>query len=177
VAPAAPPAKQGSSAVKIILIIVAVFVGLGILGASAVTFVVWRAAHAIRAAANGEQMSVNLPGGTYSANSSQTFTSSDLGTEVYPGAAQAKGSMRMSLPTGTMVTAGYETSDSHDQVVAFYKSKFGTTNVTSFDSGDASVITCAKSQQESVVVTISNPSQDDGKTHIQIVHTTAVKGS
>jgi ribosomal protein L40E len=176
---AAPPARQGSSALKIVLIIVAIFVGLGVLGAGAVSFMVWRAAHAIRMAANGEKLSLNVPGGSFSAGGGETFTSSDLGADIYPGASQLRdGSMRMTLPTGAMVSAGYVTSDSKDQVVAFYKSKFGANNVTAFDSADGSVITYAKSQQESVVVTVSSsPSQYDGKTQIHIVHTTANKSS
>lgn len=176
--PVAPPVKQGSSALKIVLIIVAIFVVLGVMGAGAVAFVAWRAAHAIKMAANGEKMSLNLPGGSFSAGSDQTFTAADLGTDIYPGATSAKGSMRMTLPTGTMVTAGYVTSDSRDQVVAFYKSKFGTDNVTAIDGADGSVLTYAKSQQEQIVVTItSNPSEYDGKTQIHIVHTTQTKTS
>jgi hypothetical protein len=177
-APAPVPVKQGSSALKIILIILVIFVGLGVLGASAVGFVVWRAAHAIRVAANTGQMAVNLPGGSFSANSDESFSSSDLGTDIYPGATAGKGSMRMTLPTGTMVSAAYVTSDSKDQVIAYYKNKFGSTNVTAFDSADGSVITYAKSQQESVVVTVtSSPTEYDGKTQIHIVHTTATKAS
>jgi hypothetical protein len=37
---ATAPAPQGNNAVKIILIVVAIFVGLGILGAGAFTFMV-----------------------------------------------------------------------------------------------------------------------------------------
>jgi hypothetical protein len=177
--PVAAPPSQGTSALKIILIIVAIFVGLGALGACAVGFVAWRAAHALRAAANGEKMSLNLPGGSFSAGGGETFSAFDLGADIYPGATQLKdGSMRMTLPTGAMVSAGYITSDSKDQVVAFYKNKFGTANVTAFDSADGSVITYARSQQESVVVTVSSsPSQYDGKTQIHIVHTTTTKSS
>jgi hypothetical protein len=178
VQPVAPAPQQGTSALKIVLIILAVFIGLGVLGAGAFGFMVWRAAHAIRMAANGEKMSMSLPGGSFSAGTDQTFSASDLGTDIYPGATSAKGSMRMTLPTGTMVSAGYVTSDSKDQVIAFYKNKFGSANTTAFDSADGSVITYAKSQQESIVVTVtSNPSEYGGKTQIHIVHTTAVKSS
>jgi hypothetical protein len=174
----APQPKSGSSTLKVVLIIVAVFVGLGFLGMCAIGFIAWRAAHAIRVAANGEKLSLSTPGGTFSANGDESFSASDLGTDIYPGATAGKGSMRMTLPTGTMVSGVYVTSDSKDQVAAFYKSRFGTQNVTSFDSADGSVITYAKSQQESVVVTInSSPSEYDGKTQIHIVHTTSTKSS
>jgi zinc-ribbon domain len=176
---AAPvPVKQGTSAVKVILIILAIFVGLGVLGAGAFGFFVWRVAHAVKVAANNGQVALNLPGGTFSANTTDSFSSSDLGTDIYPGASAGKGSMRMTLPTGTMVSAVYVTSDSKDQVVAYYKNKFGSDNVSSFDSTDGSVITYTKSQQEQVVVTVtSSPTEYDGKTQIHIVHTKATKAS
>jgi hypothetical protein len=182
VAAAAPvppvPAKQGTSAVKIILIILAVFVGLGVLGAGAFGFFVWRVAHAVHVAQNGKQMALSLPGGSFSANTGQNFSSSDLGTDIYPGASAGQGGMRMTLPTGTMVSAVYLTSDSKEQVIGYYKNKFGSANTTAFDSADGSVITYTRGQQESVVVTVtSNPAQYDGKTQIHIVHTTANKPS
>jgi hypothetical protein len=163
----AGPPKSGSSAVKIVLIIVAVFVGLGIIGAGAFGFFIWRVAH----------VTVSTPGGSFSANESENFTSSDLGTEIYPGAQSGKGNVRMSLPSGTMVTAVYVTSDSKDQVVSYYKSKFGS-DVSVFESPTGSVISATKGQQESVVVTVSvSPSEYDGKTQIHIVHTTSTKSS
>ncbi len=51
--PVAAPAKSGSSALKIILIILAVFIGLGILGAGAFGFFVWRVAHAVHVSGSG----------------------------------------------------------------------------------------------------------------------------
>lgn len=175
--PVAAPAKSGSSAVKIILIIVAVFVGLGVIGAGAFGFLVWRVAHSVHVSGSGNQVSLNTPGGNISANTNETFSASDLGTDIYPGAQPGKGSMRMTLPTGTMVSAVYFTSDGKDQVLNYYKSKFGG-DVSVFDSSEGSVITLNKGQQESVVVTITvNPSEYGGKTQIHIVHTTSTKSS
>jgi zinc-ribbon domain len=181
VAPPAPqaamPPKSGSSALKIVLIIVAVFVGLGVLSAGAFGFFVWRVAHSFHVSGSGNDVAVNIPGGKFSANTAESFSSSELGTDVYPGAQSGKGGMRMSLPTGTMVSAVYITPDSKDQVLAFYKGKFGS-NVSTFDTVSGSVLTVNKSQQESVVVTITtSPSEYEGKTQIHIVHTTTVKSS
>jgi hypothetical protein len=175
--PVPAPSGSGSSALKIILIIIAVFVGLGILGAGAFGFFVWRVAHAIHVSGSGNEVTLSTPQGRISANAAQNFSSSDLGTDIYPGAQPGKEGMRMSLPSGTMVSAVYVTSDSKDKVLAFYKSKF-TGNVSTFDTGNGSVITCTKGQRESVVVTVTaNPSEYDGKTQVQIVHTTATKPS
>jgi hypothetical protein len=173
----APARSGGSSALKIVLIIVAVFVGLGVLGAGAFGFFVWRVAHSFHVSGSGDNATVSTPWGQINPDSSESFNSSDLGTDIYPGAQPGKGGMRMSLPSGKMVSAVYLTSDSKDQVLAFYKSKL-TGNVSTFDTANGSVITCNKGQQDSVVVTVtSNSSEFDGKTQIHIVHTTAIKAS
>lgn len=175
--PGVAPPKSGSSALKIVLIIIAVFVGLGILGAGAFGFFVWRVAHSIHVSGAGNDVTVTTPLGKIGANAEESFTPSDLGTDIYPGAQSGKGGMRMSLPTGTMVTAVYLTSDSKDQVLAFYKSRFGS-NAASYDTPNGSVLTLNKNQQESVVVTINASSSDNsGKTQIVIVHTKATKPS
>lgn len=169
----AVPAKSGNSALKIILIILAIVVGLGILGMGAVGFFVWRVAHAVHVSTtgNGHDVTLNTPGGTFSTHSSDSYTAADLGTDIYPGATTAKGSMRMNLPTGSMVTGIFVTGDSKDQVLDFYKGKFGS-DASVFDSGDATVLSINKGDKESVVLTITKGSSEyEGKTQITIVHT------
>lgn len=173
--PAAAPASSGGNAIKIILIVVAIFVGLGVLGAGAVGFIVWRVAHAVHVSGNGNNVTLNTPGGTISANTAENFTASDLGTDIYPGAQAGKGSMRMNMPTGSMVSAVYVTGDSKDQVVSYYKSKFGN-DASVFDSANSAVLTLNKGKQESVMVTVSvNSSENEGKTQIHIVHSKSDK--
>ena len=176
--PVAPAPKSGSSALKIILIILAVFVVLVVIVAGTFGYFVWRVAHAVKVAEGGKGVSMSVPGaGSISASTSQTFTAADLGTDIYPGAQSGKGSLRMSLPTGTMITAVYLTSDSKDQVLAFYKDKFGS-DASIMDTPDGAILTLKKSDQESVMVTITtNSSQAAGKTQISIVHTTSTKPS
>ena len=175
VQPAAPAATSSSSAVKIVLIIVAIVVGLGILGMGAVGFAVWRVSRAVHINGHNGQMTVQTPGGTITADSSVSFTASELGTDVYPGARSARGGMRMNLPTGSMVTGVFVTSDSKEQVLDYYKSKLGS-GASTYDSGDSALVTLNRGQTETIMVTISaRASQEDGKTRIAIVHTTASK--
>jgi hypothetical protein len=168
--------------VKIVLIVLAVLVGLGILGAAGVAFTVWRVAHAIHTSgfsttSNGGTVTVNTPGGSISTNTAQTYSADDLGTDIYPGATQGKGGMQMDLPTGKMVTAVFVTSDSKDQVTAFYKSKLGSDGST-FDAPTGTVMSVNKSPNDAVMVTITNnASENQGKTQITIVHTITKKGS
>jgi nitrate reductase NapE component len=170
------PAASGNNTLKIVLIIVGIFVGLGILAAGAFGFVVWRVAHSVHVSHSGDQVTLNTPGGSISANTNESFTASEIGTDIYPGATTGKGGMRMTLPTGTMVTAIYVTADSKDQVLAFYKDKLGS-GASSYESGEGAVVTANK-DNDSVVVTITpNASEYDGKTQIAIVHTKSNKGS
>ncbi|MGA2850231.1 MAG: zinc ribbon domain-containing protein [Terracidiphilus sp.] len=171
---APPPAKSGG-ALKIILIVVAVVVGLGILGVGAVGFTVWRVAHAIHASGSGSDFSVDTPGGKITANSTEHYSASDLGTDIYPGAQPGKGSMRMSLPTGSVITAIYTTTDSKDQVVSFYKSRLGGESSV-YDNANSAVLSLQKGQKETIMVTVSqNEAQDEGKTKIAIMHTKSTR--
>jgi hypothetical protein len=175
--PAAAPPTSGGSAVKIILIVVAVVVGLGMLGSAIFGFTVWRVARSIHVEGPNGQVSINTPGGTISANEAKTYSASELGTDVYPGAQSTRGSMKMELPTGSMVTGVFITSDSKDQVVEYYRSKFGS-GASVYDSTNSALLTLNKGSQESVMVTVAaNSSQDGGKTRISIVHTKGNKPS
>jgi len=83
--------------------------------------------------------------------------------------------MRMTLPNGSWVSAVFVTPDSKDQVVSFYKSKFGS-DASIFDSAASAVISLQKGKKESIMVTVTaNQSQYDGKTQVTILHTTSNK--
>jgi hypothetical protein len=85
--------------------------------------------------------------------------------------------MRITLPTGSSVTAIFVTSDSKDQVVSYYKGKFGS-QASVFDSSNSAMLTVEKSKQETVMVTVTpNSSEHGGKTQIAIIHTISDKSS
>lgn len=177
VQPMAAPPNSGNNAVKIILIVVAVVVGLGIVSAGALGFFFWHMARAVHVSGSGNQVTLNFPNGSISTNTSDTYTASDLGVDIYPGAQPGKGSARMTMPTGSMVTAVYVTPDSKEQVLNFYKNKLGST-ASVYDSGTGSVLTMNNGSQSSTVITVSSSASEyDGKTQIHIVHTTNTKSS
>lgn len=162
----------GSTAIKIVLIIVAIFVGIGILGAGIVGYGIWRVSHAIHRAAHGGTITIpGANGGSLSVSSNQTFTASELGTDIYPGATTTQGGMKMSTPSGSWITGVFLTSDPKDQVLNFYKAKFGSDSAL-METNDAAIMTLKKSEKETVMVTISaKPNEDNGKTKIVILHT------
>jgi hypothetical protein len=151
---AATPPKQGPSALKIVLIIVAILFGIGIIGAGVVGYGVYKVAKAVK----------------MSTNSSQPVTESDLGVALYPGAVQGKGTFHMNIAGKSMITASYLTSDSKDQVASFYQNSLGPGARSSANAnGETFVLT--KSSGESVTVTIvQNPDLNNGQTQIVIVH-------
>lgn len=168
-----PARSGGTSAVKIVLIIVAVFVGLAIMAAGVVGYGVWRVSRAIHKNIANGSMTINTPGGPITAGSAQNFTADELGTDVYPGATPTKsGSMKMHLPTGAMISASYLTTDSKDKVVAFYKDKLGS-GATSMDFGENAIMSLKKTDHDHVTVTISQQAnQEHGETQIHIQHVT-----
>lgn len=167
---AAPPPKSGSSAVKIILIVVGVLFFLGLVVAGIVGYGIYRVAHSIHKDANGE-ITINTPKGAISANPNETFTASDLGIAIYPGATQGKGGLRMTIGSKSMVTANFHTPDSPDKVMAFYKGIAGP-NAQIMSSGSGGMITM-QNGSNSVTVTVSqSSSENNGETQITIVNTT-----
>lgn len=171
--PAAPPATSGgSSAVKIILIILGIIALFVLLVVAALMYGCYRVRKAIHVNSSTGETSLSVPGMSMNADSGMKFTSSELGTDIYPGAEPKKsGNMRMNIAGSSVVTASFLTSDSTDKVVAFYKDKLGS-NATSMEFGGTAILTSKKSDQEQVTVTISQQAnQSDGKTQIQIQHT------
>jgi hypothetical protein len=165
---AAPP-KQNNT-MKIILIVLAVFVGVGLIVASVAGYAIWRFSKAIHRDAKTGTMTVDTPNGPVTAISNGSVTEADLGVPIYPGAVQAKGTLRVNSPTGPMVQAHYLTTDSKDQVVAFYTDKLGSSAVTT-SSSQSAFMTFSKSKQESVMLSIvQRPGLSDGKTQIVILH-------
>lgn len=169
-APAAP-VKSGGSALKIILIIVVVLVGLGILGVGAVGFTVWRVAHAFHVNGKNGQVTLNTPSGSVTASNASNFTADELGTDIYPGAQPTTGGMRMNLPTGSVISGVFLTTDSKEQVVAFYKSKLGS-EASVFDAANSAMISVRRPSHDNIMISVSSrESENDGKTKISIVHT------
>jgi hypothetical protein len=171
----APPPKSGSSAVKIILIVVGVIFFLGLIVAGIVGYGIYRVAHSIHKDANGE-ITINTPKGSISANPDQTFTASDLGIAIYPGATQGKGGLRMSIGSKSMVTANFLTPDSPDKVMTFYKGLAGP-NAQIMSTGSGGIITMQNGSNSVTVTVNQSASENNGETQITIVNTTGTSSN
>jgi zinc-ribbon domain len=170
--PIPPQPAQSNGALKIILIVVGVFVVIGVLAAAVVGFGVWRVSRAIVHKNSNGDVSISTPAGTITSGSTSSIDESELGIAIYPGATRGEGSMNMHTPAGSLVSAVFLTSDSPAQVVAFYKAKLGSdvTDVSPMQSGKSTMITSAGDSKNKVMITVT--SVDNGKTRINILHTT-----
>lgn len=157
------PPPQKSNALKIILIVIAVVVGLGVLGVGILGYVGYRAMHAA--------------GNSISLGGSADVTDADLGVSIYPGAVRSStGSMRLKAANNLVVSALYTTSDPASQVLTYYQSQLGSkegVNVAVRQNGEATTLTSASvtdTAKDSIVVTVT-PQTSSGQTQIMILHT------
>ncbi len=171
--PVPAPAPKSGGALKIILIVLGVIALVVVLGIGVVAYGCYRLAHSIAHSENGKT-TLNIPGaGTMTTGDDTTFTPDELGVDVYPGAKAEKGGSKLSMPSGTIVTALFSSSDSVAQVEAFYKDKFGS-NGTDFGAGSTAVLSKKIGNNDTVLVTLTADSAEVGhKTKIVIQHTKA----
>jgi len=169
VPPTAAEKKPGMSTLKIVLIVIAVVVGLGILALGAIGFIGYRIVKNTHIDSSG-RMTMNTPAGTITTTPVENVSAADLGVDIYPGAQSTRGSMKMEMPNSSSVTGVFLASDPPSQVVAFYKDKLGASaSVTSFLGN--TIIQLKEGPREFIQATIAaNPSLDGGKTRITIMH-------
>jgi len=119
-----PPAKQGGGALKIVLIVLGVLLLLFVVSiAGVVGFGIYVAKQAkIHQTANGAK--IETPFGNIEADD-PAKTAEKMGIDVYPGAEPVKnGGGSVSFGAFSAGSAAFETTDSVDQVAAFYKDQY-----------------------------------------------------
>jgi hypothetical protein len=161
--PATTAPQKNTSALKIILIVVAVIVCLGVIGVATVGFVAYRFAKDSHVTQQGDSMKVETPFGTVSTNDPDQAVK-DLGIDVYPGAeVQKNGASSATIAGMRTVAANFESADSVDKICAFYREKFPRANVNSSDQNHCTII----SNDPKNTVTINVEAHGDGsKFHI-----------
>jgi hypothetical protein len=178
--PAAPP-KSSGGAMKIVLIVLAVVVGIGVLAAGVLGYNAWRFAHSIANSVHTDSKgnaTVSMLGGVITAGKDVDVNAADLGVPIYPGAARGKGGLHMKLPTMSMVSAVYLTTDPVGSVAGFYKGKLGE-NEKDSETGSGMILTSGREgadAKDTTMITISPAAgQNNGKTQFTIMHTTSTK--
>jgi hypothetical protein len=169
---AAPaPTRKGGSGMKIILIIVAVFLVLGILGAAAGIYLVYRTRQKVSTmieTAKTESMrkgSADIHVGKGGAGSEAAEAASQ-DVPPYPNSTATEEGGTFSLGgQGAVSGQEYETSDSVEQVLAFYKQKLGSKIVIHEAEGNAMFTLATDNGLTTVTITRD---EQEGKTKINI---------
>ena len=156
--------QKSGSALKIILIVVALVVGLGILGIAAVSFIGYRIASHSRVHNENGNVRVETPFGSVNTTTDPDEAARNLGVELYPGAEVVKGTTS-NLTMGAMqtATADFETSDPVSTVAEFYKSKVPNANVVSSTGDRYAIVSTDKKNMLSINIEPKN-----GRTRIHI---------
>ena len=165
-----PPVTSGNTVLKIVLIVIAAFVLLGVIVAGAIGIGVYRLTKNVHTNSDGG-VSLSTPNGTITTGKSANVSAVELGTDPYPGASAGEGSMNMKTPNGSMVTAVYITTDSPDQVVTFYRAKLGE-SVSIVQNSHGTVLSAGEKDKDNVVVTVT---PEGNNTKIAILHVTNTK--
>jgi len=166
IAPGPPPSGGGGSALKIVLIIVGVIVLIGVLGVATIGIIGYRIAKSARVSQKGDNVKVETPFGSFSANDPEE-TTKELNVEVYPGAqVQKAGTATMTIAGIHTVTANFESSDSVEKICDFYRSKFPSASVQSSDQTHCNIVSGDK--ENSTTVSIQS-SVSGGGSRFQIV--------
>jgi hypothetical protein len=175
--PGAAPgtAPKNSNALKIILIVAAVVVGLGILGIAAVSFIGYRIASHSRVHNENGNVRVETPFGTVNTTTNPDEAARNLGVDVYPGAEVVKGTTS-DMTMGNMHTAAadFESSDPASTVAEFYKSKVPNANVVSSSSDHYAIISTDKKNMLSINI---EPKNGRTRIHIAKISGKVVSGS
>jgi hypothetical protein len=162
----APTQGGGSGVLKVILIVVGVFVILGVLAVSTVAFIGWRVARNLHVKQDGNHVKIESPFGSMETPQNPEEIARNLGVDVYPGAQAVKNGAATATFAGIhTASATFKSSDSVDQVSAFYKAKFPNAMVSTSDQNRCTIIA-----QDQKNMTTINIQADDGQTKIQITH-------
>ena len=142
VTPVAPTPSKGSPVLKIVLIIVGIVMLIGILALGSCAYFVYRAKQ--RVSRFEKQIRTSFPtetrtspGATRPAEAGTP--AAELGIPIYPGATAPEGQSGVMLGMAGLKMQQLVTTDSVDQVVAFYKEKLGSSAVVAQNGNQASV--------------------------------------
>ncbi len=165
--PVAPAPTGGSSALKIILIILAIVFGLIIVIAGSCVYFVHRSFHSHVNSKTGE-VSVDTPFGSINGTSDPAQAAKDTGVDPYPGATiQRGGAANVTFGKIHTATATYDSDDSPSTVADFYKSKFPNAQVSERSDGGTSIVSGSKDNLTTITI-----EPRDGKTRIVVAKVT-----
>lgn len=165
-APAVP--AQSSGALKVILIVLAVIVGLAILSMGTCAFLLHRAVNRMHVREENGNVHVDTPFGTVDSTQDPNEAARNVGVDLYPGATVARdGSANLTIGGMHTATVELDTNDPPSAVNDFYKSKFPNATVMSARGDHYTIMSGDKNNMTNI-----NIEPRDGKTRIHIARIT-----
>jgi hypothetical protein len=165
--PATAP-TGGSSALKIVLIVVGALVVLGVLCVATIGLIGYHFVKNAHVRHEGDHVTVDTPFGSVEANKDPEQAARDLGVDIYPGAqVQKSGAASTTFAGVHTVAVNFESSDSVDKVCSFYKAKYPAATASTSDQNHCGLVVSDKNN----MITISVHAGSDG-TRIQISNIT-----
>lgn len=123
-APGQAPAKPGGGALKIVLIIAAVFVGLAVVIGGITAYIGYRAVKSARATIGEAGTTAHTAMGDVQTTKDPVKMAQETGVELYPGAEMVKEGSKVSFGGVSAASAVFQTGDAPEQVAEFYKQKY-----------------------------------------------------
>ncbi len=163
---------SGGGALKAILIVVAIIIGIIVLGGAVIGFGVWRIASRSHVEAGKNGARIETPFGTVESNTDTSAALRKLGIDVYPGARPLPGGAAVNVGSMSTVTAQFETPDSPDLVESFYKARFPRSNINVSDQNQRTMVFTMP--EKGMMTIVIEPRGN--LTHIMISNVAGVKG-
>lgn len=130
-APAAAPAKKSNTALKIILAVLGFFIVIGVLAIGSCFYIVHKVRQNVASIAERARPATGITGTpdmhlSDGGAGSQAAAAATVDVPPYPGSTPTKSGGELSAGlSGSISAQEYETPDSVEKVLAFYKDKFG----------------------------------------------------
>ncbi len=166
-----PEPKQGGSALKVVLIVLAVVFGLIILGIAAAVGVGVYIAKNSKVHQHGKDATISTPFGEVSTTTDPSKVAEQIGVEVYPGATPwGQGASVGTFGGMSVANAMFESDDSIDQIEQFYTSKYPNSRVNAGGGNNRTMI--FDTEQGKVTIVLM---QEGSKTKIHISRVNGAK--
>jgi hypothetical protein len=167
-APAMQPAtKSNNTVLKVVLVIVGIFVLFGVLAIAGVFYVGYKAANSVKV--DGNSATIETPFGKLASTDDPVAVAKQLDVDLYPGAKSTETSGVVTIGKMTTGAMTLQTSDSVQDVMNFYKSKYP--NAQIITSGSAHGVMMVGDKNNLLTISVDGST---GTTTIQISRTTGV---
>ena len=165
---AAAPSSASNNALKVVLMVIAGVILLGVVGSIATAVFIHKKIRDAKVTImeKGDKATIVTPMGTIHTEKDPNMLARDLGVDVYPGAKSIEGGSEVQSMGMHMITARFETSDPPDKVAAFYRQLFPKA-IYSEANGEYNLVAGGQGSRQMTTIHIQ---QQNDRTELTIVN-------